>query len=74
MPKLLVKRLLKRRNSKDNGMLSWLKEPSKKRKIRKQLNLLSNKKLLKKRVIEKLHWPKRRLRKMHRKLLLNNFK
>ena len=54
------RRQKRRLSSLDNGMLSWLKEQSKSRKIKKLLNLQSNRKLLKKKLTERLLRPKRR--------------
>jgi hypothetical protein len=70
--KSLVRKLMKKQNSKDNGMLSWLKELNKKRKIRKQQSLLSNRKLQRIKQIKKLPLPSRRPNKTLSKLLLLN--
>jgi len=72
LQKSLEKKLLKRRNFKDNGMLSWLKELSKRRKIRKLLNLPLNRGLPKKRLTEKQLKLRKRPSKMHKKPLQSN--
>lgn len=73
-PMLLLKspgkRLLKKRIFKDNGMLLWHRELSRKRKIRKLLNLPLNRELPKIKMIEK----QLRLRKRPSKQQIEPFK
>jgi len=66
------KRLLKKRNFKDNGMLLWHKELSRKRKIRKLLNLPLKIELPKIKLIENKLRLRKRPSKKHKEPLQSN--
>jgi hypothetical protein len=70
--KSLGKSKRKKLISKDSGMLSWLKELNRRRKTKKPLSLLSNKKLPGRKPTEKQLLPKRKLKRRPKELLISS--